>query len=70
MDTFVTLILIGGGLFSILGAALDWDFFMESHKAKFFVSILGRFGARCFYVVIGLGLVIFGILIATGAVGQ
>lgn len=42
------------GLFTILGAALDWDWFMNHGKARPFVRAFGRNGARVFYVVLGL----------------
>ena len=38
------LILMAAGVFSIAGAALDWDFFINSRKARLFVSLFGRNG--------------------------
>ena len=64
----VGLILIAGGVFAVLGAALDWDFFMESRKARLFVGMFGRNGARAFYGVLGTGLAIFGLLGTMGIV--
>ena len=60
------LILVAAGLFSICGAAFDWDFFINSRKARFFVSILGRTGARIVYAVLGLVIVVLGALITLG----
>jgi len=54
--------LLGGGGFSVLGAAMDWDFFMESRKARLFVGIFGRNGARIVYAVIGAALALGGAL--------
>ena len=62
----VGLILVAAGLFSICGAAFDWDFFINSRKARFFVSILGRTGARIFYAILGLVIVVLGALITLG----
>jgi len=62
------LILIAGGVFSVLGAALDWDFFMESRKARLFVGMLGRNGARVFYGILGTGIAVFGTLGVMGVV--
>jgi len=59
----VGILVILAGLFSILGAVMNWDWFIYSRKARFFVSILGRTGARVFYVI--LGVVLVGIGIAT-----
>jgi hypothetical protein len=53
---FIVGFLLAGGGFSVLGAAMDWDFFMESRKARLFVSIFGRNGARIVYGVIGAAL--------------
>lgn len=58
--------LVAAGLFSICGAAFDWDFFMNHRKARFLVSVLGRTGARVFYFLIGLVVTILGALIAAG----
>lgn len=58
------LIAISGGIFSIVCAAKDFDFFMNNHKAKFFVDLFGRNGARIFYGILGATLVVLGVLIA------
>lgn len=60
------LIFVAAGLFSALGAVMDWDWFMNHHKARFMTTLLSRNGARAFYVILGLGLVVFGILMAAG----
>jgi hypothetical protein len=62
----VGLILVAAGIFSICGAAFDWDFFINSRKARFFVSTFGRTGARVFYGVLGLVIVVLGTLITAG----
>ncbi len=62
----VGLILVAAGLFSICGAAFDWDFFINSRKARLFVSILGRTGARVFYAILGLVIAVLGTLITLG----
>jgi len=62
----VGLILVAAGLFSICGAAFDWDFFINSRKARFFVSTFGRTGARIFYALLGLVIVVMGTLITVG----
>jgi hypothetical protein len=56
----------GAGLFSVLGGALDWDFFINAPKARFFVETLGRGGARAFYVLLGLLLIGGGVAALTG----
>ena len=47
---------LGGGVFSVVGALQDWDWFMESRKARLLVNLLGRQGTRIFYGVIGTAL--------------
>ncbi len=65
MNLFAILFLFGG-LFSIAGAAADWDWFMNHRKAQFFVSLFGRNGARVFYMLLGLVLACLG---AAGLLG-
>jgi hypothetical protein len=60
-NTILRIFLILAGLFSIAGAAMNWEFFMNNRRARPFVSVLGPNGARIFYV--GLGLVIIAIAV-------
>ncbi|MEZ6197857.1 MAG: immunity 17 family protein [Planctomycetota bacterium] len=59
---------IAAGLFSILGAVLEWSWFMNHRNLRFFASFLGRTGARIVYVLIGVLLVSLGGLMAVGVV--
>ena len=58
------LLIAGAGAFSIAGAAGDWDFFMNHRKARLFVALFGRQGARMFYGLLGSGLVLGGLFFA------
>lgn len=49
------------GLFSILGGVLNWNWFMNNSRARFFVNILGRNGARIFYIGLGILVVAYGL---------
>lgn len=51
------------GVFAIVCAWCDFDWFMENYRARLFVSLLGRDGARRFYIFLGCVLVAFGLLI-------
>lgn len=51
---WIKIFLIASGIFAMLGSILNWDFFFESRKAKTFVNILGRKGARIFYLILGI----------------
>lgn len=41
------------GVFVIAAAALDWDWFFNNWRARFFVNLFGRDGARLFYAALG-----------------
>ena len=58
----VGLIFVALGMFAMCGAIFDRDSFMNGRKARFFVTILTRTGARIFCVFLGSGLMVFGIL--------
>ncbi|EAZ93140.1 immunity 17 family protein [Crocosphaera chwakensis] len=60
------LFVIAAGIFSLCGAILNWDWYMNHRKARFLVRIFGRGGARVFYGVLGLGLIILGGLLLFG----
>ena len=62
----IGLLLVAAGISSICGAAFDRGFFMESRKARFFVTIFGRTGARVVYGILGLAIVVMGTLITLG----
>ncbi len=63
-SVFTALIAVLFGLFTIFCAWKDWDWFMEHHKARFFVLIFGRNGARIFYGILGLLMLGLGVLVA------
>lgn len=54
------------GLFCIWGAFMNFDWFMNSSRAWLVVKILGRGGARIFYMVLGAVIVVAGILAMLG----
>ena len=54
------------GLFSILGAVKNWDFFMNNRKAYIWVKLFGRNGARIFYGILGFVIAIIGLGISVG----
>ena len=56
------------GVFAISGAVGDWDWFMNHRKSRLFVRLFSRLGARCFYILLGTGLMIFGFALALGMV--
>ena len=64
------LLLVLGGLFAIAGGAFDWEWFMSNRKARAFVSLLSRSGARILYCVLGLAIAILGLLITFGIIAH
>jgi hypothetical protein len=46
------------GLFVVSASVLDWDWFFNNSKAMFFVNLWGRRGARLFYLVLGVVLLL------------
>ena len=59
-------IFITGGLFSVVAAYLNLDWFFDHRKSQTFVTWFGRTGARIFYGVLGLALITCGTLALLG----
>jgi hypothetical protein len=53
-NQFLLIFGILAGIFSIAGVVFNWDFFMNNSRARFFVNLFGREGARLFYIVLGV----------------
>ena len=62
------LLVVAVGLFTIGGGLRDWPWFWSNHRARFMTTILTRRGARVFYVIIGIGLAVFGLWMTVSAV--
>ena len=58
----INVLMIIIGLFSITAGILNWDWFMNNWRARFFVNIFGRNGARAFYIGLGIFIVVVGVL--------
>ena len=54
-------VFILSGLFCIVSAICNFDFFFSNRRARKFVSLLGRKGARVFYGILGIFLIAMGI---------
>ena len=57
------IVILLAGLFSIVCAAFDFDWFMNNRRASLFVKLFKRNGARVFYIVLGIVLCIMGVAI-------
>jgi hypothetical protein len=60
----VGLLMVGAGAFSVAGAYANWSWFFGMRRARPFVAILGRTGARILYAAIGGGLIGSGVAMA------
>lgn len=58
-----TVVMALAGLFSLLASIFNWNFFFENRKAYLFVKLFGRNGARIFYGLLGLALIILGFVV-------
>jgi predicted lysophospholipase L1 biosynthesis ABC-type transport system permease subunit len=62
------LVIILFGLYPIAGAYFNWNWFMNNRRARLFVTILSRDGARVFYSLLGLVFIVIGLLMVIGFV--
>jgi len=60
--TLIALFLLAAGVFSILGAALNWNFLLNSRRARLFMRLFGHNGTRIVYLLLGSGLVVLGVM--------
>lgn len=60
-EYFILFLFIALGIFSIVAAIGNFDWYFKTSGAMTFVGWLGRPGARVFYVLLGLGLVACGV---------
>lgn len=59
-EYFILVLFIALGVFSIVAALFDFDWYFETSGATTFVRWLGRKGARVFYALLGVGLIACG----------
>ena len=57
------IVILLAGLFSIVCATFDFDWFMNNRRASLFIKLFKRNGARVFYIVLGIVLCIMGVAI-------
>ena len=62
----VGLLFVLCGLFAIAGAVCEWEWFFNHPKARVIAALIGRTGTRAFYLVLGGGLAVFGLLMCLG----
>jgi hypothetical protein len=64
--TLLGVVLALAGAFCVAGGVFDWDSFMSGRGARSVVGIIGRPGARVFYVLFGAAIGGVGLAIALG----
>lgn len=65
-DVFVGCVAVGVGLFVTSAAVFNWEWYYQLQKARWIESLCGRGGARVFFGLLGAGLIVLGLTIATG----
>ena len=73
MDEVVVMVIMGLvsaaiGLFSLMGAIKNWDWYFNNYKARGLVAIFGRNGARIFYGILGVIFIALGVFVAFGGI--
>lgn len=61
-DYFMLAIFVALGIFSLVAAIFNFDWYFETSGAVTFVNKFGRKGARIFYALLGAALIGCGIL--------
>ena len=60
-EYFILILFIALGLFSLVAAIWNIDWYFQTDGARMFVRRMGRNGARMFYALLGLALVACGV---------
>lgn len=61
MNTLMFVIVILAGAFSLLASVKNWDWYFNNRRARPFVRIFGRTGARIFYGLLGIFIIVVGV---------
>lgn len=60
-EYLILIIFIAMGLFSLVAAIFNINWFFQTSAAATFIKLFGRQGARIAYALLGLGLIICGV---------
>ncbi|MDE6665435.1 MAG: immunity 17 family protein [Ruminococcus sp.] len=61
MNTLMFVIVILVGAFSLIASVKNWDWYFNNRRARPFVRIFGRTGARIFYGLLGIFIIFVGV---------
>jgi len=64
----IGLLVVVGGLFTAGCGIFDWEWVMTSRRARFLSQLITRTGARAFYAVVGVGMIVVGTLMTIGVI--
>lgn len=67
MELLICIVFVACGVLFLCGAIKEWDWFMKNYKTRFAIFIFGRTGARIFYVLVGIFIIICGVIIFMGS---
>ena len=65
-DLFVGAVAMILGGVCLAAAVFNWPWYFELHKSRWIERLCGRVGARIFFALIGIGLIVLGGAIALG----
>lgn len=64
----LAVLMVAFGVFAMVAAIQDWEFFLGARGAGLFVQLFGRRGARVVYLILGSVLVLAGLAMTFGSV--
>ena len=64
----VGLLIAALGLFTAGCGVFDWEWAMTTRQGRLVTTMITRTGARVFYVVVGVGMIVVGILMTAGVI--
>jgi hypothetical protein len=62
-ETVVVIFCVIAGLFSLISSIVNWSWFFNNRRAQAMVKIFGYKGARIFYGILGVILLLIGLFI-------
>jgi hypothetical protein len=62
-------ILVAVGLFSFAGGLFNWNWFMNTRRAIALVRAIRPVGARVFYMLLGIVIIVFGVFLGFNIIG-
>ena len=68
MEKMVGYLMAVAGLFVLAGSAFNWDWYWGRRRTQVWVDLFGRTGARIFYAILGLAVLVGGVLIAADVI--